>query len=73
MSLFLASVTNLEEAKQVLAADADIIDLKNPAEGALGAVDYSVVTEVVNYVNNQCLVSATIGDLPMQAGLIENA
>ena len=33
----LISPTSLEEAEAVLAGGADIIDIKNPAEGSLGA------------------------------------
>ena len=73
MSLFLASVANTKEAETVLAAGVDIIDLKNPAAGALGAVEYDVASNVVDDVANRCIVSATIGDLPMQPALISNA
>ena len=39
MTLFLASVRDAAEAETALLAGADIIDLKEPAQGALGAVD----------------------------------
>ena len=39
MTLFLASVRDVAEAETALLAGADIIDLKDPAQGALGAVD----------------------------------
>jgi len=73
MSLFLASVANMKEAETVLAAGVDIIDLKNPAAGALGAVECDVARNVVGYVSGHCLVSATIGDLPMQPVLVADA
>lgn len=73
MSLFLASVANTKEAETVLAAGVDIIDLKNPAAGVLGAVEYDVASNVVDDVADRCLVSATIGDLPMQPVLIADA
>jgi len=73
MSLFLASVANIKETETVLAAGVDIIDLKNPAAGVLGAVDYDVANNVVDFVAGRCLVSATIGDLPMQPVLIADA
>jgi len=73
MSLFLASVANIKEAETVLAAGVDIIDLKNPAAGVLGAVEYDVASNVVGYVADRCLVSATLGDLPMQPALIADA
>jgi dihydroneopterin aldolase len=44
---------------------ADIIDLKEPSRGVLGAVSHEVQREVVQRVNGRCPVSATVGDLPM--------
>jgi len=73
MTGMLASVSNLQEAKIALQENVDIIDLKDPANGALGAVTTEVAQEVVKFVSGQCLVSATIGDLPMQATLIGKA
>lgn len=70
---FLASVTCLHEAQMAIDADVDIIDLKNPLEGALGALPLSVVEEVVTFVNKRKFVSATIGDLPMNPLLIKVA
>ena len=73
MTGMLASVSNLDEAKIALQENVDIIDLKDPSQGALGAVTTEVAQEVVKFVSGQCLVSATIGDLPMQATLISKA
>jgi len=73
MTRMLASVNSVQEALEVLAAQADIIDLKQPAQGALGALPVALVKEIVNAVNGQRPVSATIGDLPMQPDLIFNA
>ncbi len=73
MTGMLASVSNLQEAKIALRENVDIIDLKDPSQGALGAVGIEIAEEVVEFVSGQCLVSATIGDLPMQATLIAEA
>lgn len=73
MTGMLASVNNLAEAKLVLTEQVNIIDLKEPASGALGGLDPSLVKHIVAFVNEQCPVSATIGDLPMQPELIFNA
>lgn len=62
MTLMLASVINSAEAEAVWAGGADIIDLKDPAKGALGALDPGVVAEVVRAVAKRRLVSATAGD-----------
>lgn len=73
MTRMLASVNSVQEALEVLTAQADIIDLKQPAQGALGALPVALVKEIVNAINGQRPVSATIGDLPMQPDLIFNA
>lgn len=66
MTGMLASVTNVQEALMVLDAGVDIIDLKQPAQGALGALEPVLVAQIVNQVNGQLPVSATVGDLPME-------
>lgn len=69
----LISVTSIEEAQIALENGADIIDLKDPRTGALGALPASVVNEAVAYVrqkNAKCLISSTIGDLPMLVEVI---
>lgn len=73
MSGFLASVTTREEALLALDGGADIIDLKNPAEGALGALPLAMIQEVGAAVARRRPVSATIGDLPMQPDVIVDA
>lgn len=70
MTGMLASVNSLAEALLVEAAAVDIIDLKQPARGALGALDIAVVAEIVRHLQPASCVSATIGDLPMQPELI---
>ena len=73
MTGMLASVNSIDEALLVLEAGVDIIDLKQPAFGALGALDITTVKRIVTEVNRRCPVSATIGDLPMQPQLVFNA
>ncbi len=70
MTQLLISVTSIEEAQIVLDNGADIIDLKDPSAGALGALPLALIKAIVAYVNGQKPVSATIGDLPMQPDLI---
>jgi len=65
MTRFLASVRDAAETETVLAAGADIVDLKDPANGALGAVATDTVRACVARVSGRKPVSATIGDLPM--------
>ena len=66
MTGMLASVNSVAEALLVLEAAVDIIDLKQPALGALGALDVSDVKRIVAAIDGRCPVSATIGDMPMQ-------
>jgi uncharacterized protein (UPF0264 family) len=66
MTGMLASVQNLEEAVLALSAQVDIIDLKQPAAGALGALDRDEVRRICEYCRGRRPVSATIGDLPMR-------
>ena len=63
MTGMLASVASVEEASIVLNAGVDIIDIKNPYEGALGALDNHDIKKIVRFVNYKTLTSATIGDL----------
>lgn len=65
MTLFLASVRDPIEAELVLAAGADIVDLKEPARGALGAAAPDVIGACIEKVRGRSRVSATVGDLPM--------
>lgn len=81
MTGLLASVRDAREARLALAGGADLIDLKEPAAGALGAVLPEVVREVVALValvapargTSPVRVSATIGDLPLQPARVEPA
>ncbi len=73
MTGMLASVKNLVEAEFVFNAKVDIIDLKQPEFGALGALPVELVTKIVEKINRRCPVSATVGDLPMNAEIIFNA
>ncbi len=73
MTGMLASVNSAAEALLVLSAGVDIIDLKQPALGALGALDIVTVKQIVAGIDGRCPVSATIGDLPMQPDPVFNA
>jgi (5-formylfuran-3-yl)methyl phosphate synthase len=73
MTQFLASVRDTAEAAVALGAGADIIDLKDPGRGALGAVDPKTIRACVATIAGYAAVSATIGDLPMDAGLVRDA
>jgi len=71
MTGMLASVRNVREAQLVLEAGVDILDLKDPAGGALGALDAGLIGDVVRLVDGRRPVSATIGDIPFRAASLE--
>jgi (5-formylfuran-3-yl)methyl phosphate synthase len=76
MSRWLASVRSLTEVSLLLVAPSglpDIIDLKEPRQGALGALPVATVREAVALVKGRCQTSATIGDLPMEPAQIRRA
>jgi uncharacterized protein (UPF0264 family) len=65
MTAMLASVRNVAEAQVAFECGADIIDLKEPALGALGAVPRDEVRRVLDALHpRQATVSCTVGDLP---------
>jgi (5-formylfuran-3-yl)methyl phosphate synthase len=58
----LVSVRNASEAAAALAGGADIIDAKEPLEGALGPVTSSVFREICETVGRARPISAALGD-----------
>jgi (5-formylfuran-3-yl)methyl phosphate synthase len=60
----LVSVVSAVEARRALAGGADIVDVKDPGEGALGAPAPRVLSEVVEVVGGAAPVSVALGDLP---------
>jgi uncharacterized protein (UPF0264 family) len=69
----LVSVTDRSEAEIALDVGVDILDIKNPAEGALGQLPLEAVAEIAALAKGRCKTSATIGDLPMQPDLVAAA
>lgn len=67
MTGMLASVANLAEARLIAGLGVDIIDLKQPAAGALGALPVADVARIVAELGGDTPISATVGDLPMAA------
>ncbi len=64
----LVSPMNIDEARTALAGGADILDVKNPKEGSLGANFPWAIRAVVNLAAGKVPVSATIGDLEFKPG-----
>lgn len=63
----LVSVVSLDEAKIALKAGADILDVKNPKEGSLGANFPWTIESIVKFSDID--VSAAIGDFEFKPGL----
>ena len=73
MTQFLASIGHLGELPAVLEGGADLIDVKDPAAGALGAAPLSAIRSIVATVGGRRPVSATLGDLPMTPAVLAEA
>ncbi len=59
MTQLLISVKNVNEALIALDADVDIIDLKDPDNGALGALDLDTSANILQALSGAAIVSAT--------------
>ena len=64
----LVSVVDEGEARAAAAAGADIVDVKNPGEGSLGAPSPAAIEGVRAAVPAELPVSAAIGDMPNLPG-----
>jgi uncharacterized protein (UPF0264 family) len=58
------SVVNAVEAREALAGGAEILDVKNPGEGSLGAQPPWVIAEIKGLAPAEVQVSAAAGDMP---------
>jgi (5-formylfuran-3-yl)methyl phosphate synthase len=76
MTQLLVSVKNLVEALLAEAQGADVIDLKDPSVGALGALNPNKIKEIVQVLrkqNPQICISATIGENFADLSAMHNA
>ena len=64
----LVSPMNIIEAKAALDGGADILDVKNPKEGSLGANFPWAIRAIADLAKGHIPVSATIGDLEFKPG-----
>ena len=69
----LASVATQAEVELALAQGVDLIDLKDPLAGALGAWPMAELCQAVRRVAGRRPVSATVGDLPPEAATLTAA
>ena len=58
----LVSVADASEARIALEGDADIIDVKDPSRGSLGAAEASTLREIADVVGAARPISAALGD-----------
>jgi (5-formylfuran-3-yl)methyl phosphate synthase len=66
----LVSPIDEKEALEAIAGGADIIDVKNPKEGALGASFPWVIKRILEVTPKKLEVSCTLGDLPNLPGSV---
>jgi (5-formylfuran-3-yl)methyl phosphate synthase len=64
----LVSVVDAAEASLAVAGGVDVVDVKNPAEGSLGAPTPAVLAAVRAAVPPERPLSAALGDLPARPG-----
>jgi len=64
----LVSVADAAEARLAVAGGVDIVDVKNPAEGSLGAPAPGVIAQVREVLPAELPLSAALGDLPCLPG-----
>ena len=69
----LVSVVDEREAVEAVLGGADIVDVKNPSEGALGAHFPRVIRAVREIVPREIEVSAAVGDVPYLPGTVSLA
>ncbi len=69
----LISPLNEKEASEAIAGGADIIDVKNPQEGALGANFPWVIKRIREITPKNIKVSCTLGEIPNLPGSISLA
>ncbi len=68
MTKLLVSPKNLGEARTVSESDVDIIDVKNPKEGSLGANFPWIISKIREKTPSETPISAAIGDFPNLPG-----
>ncbi len=67
------SPINTQEAREAINGGADIIDVKNPKEGSLGANFPWVIKNIREITPEKMHVSATLGDVPYKPGTVSLA
>ncbi|MFB6199666.1 MAG: (5-formylfuran-3-yl)methyl phosphate synthase [Candidatus Nanohaloarchaea archaeon] len=66
----LVTVKNAREAETVSEFDPDIVDIKNPDEGSLGAPSPSTLESIMDVLPEDRAVSVAVGDVPDLPGTV---
>lgn len=67
MPKLLVSVRNIHEARMAFDAGVDVIDVKEPLAGPLGAASTAIIDDVLRLVDGRCLSSFACGELLQSA------
>ena len=73
MTLMLASVADAAEAEIAIIEGADIIDLKDPSQGPLGALSQASIRAIVSAAAGRRSVSVVAGNLEMKPAVLAEA
>ncbi|MHA2600981.1 MAG: (5-formylfuran-3-yl)methyl phosphate synthase [Candidatus Thorarchaeota archaeon SMTZ1-83] len=73
MTKLLVSPTDENDAAEAVAGGADIIDVKDPTAGSLGAAVPELIRRVKKAVGKSIPVSAALGDVPNLPGTVAQA
>jgi (5-formylfuran-3-yl)methyl phosphate synthase len=68
MMRLMISVISAAEAREAVQGGAEILDIKNPAEGSLGAQPPGLIKEISRLFSAEAEISAAIGDMPNLPG-----
>ena len=69
----LITVTDREEAEEIIDSECDILDIKNPSEGSLGANFPWVIKKIEERIGEDKETSVAIGDVPYLPGTVSLA
>jgi uncharacterized protein (UPF0264 family) len=73
MAKLLVSPTDELDALEAVKGGAEIIDVKNPHEGSLGAAAPELIREISHAVKKTIPISAALGDIPNLPGTVAQA
>ena len=59
----LISVKNIKEISEEIIKNVDIIDLKDPAKGSIGAWEINEIRKTKLFLGSRIKISATLGDI----------